>query len=165
MAANPSVSDPLVKRKLAGNIASERFADGVYYWRVTAVNNTTKKVESSETRKFSITTSKPVQLITPANNSVIKYHDANPMINFMWSRNESVFPLYPDGICLARHAKPVISSAVVGNKISLNTLGKGTYYWKITTVNESDQVNLSGRVARVPVRHIAYGQSSSRRNP
>jgi hypothetical protein len=143
VAANPSVSDPLVKRKLNASNATEGFAEGVYYWRVTAINNTTKKVESSETRKFSIAASRPVQLITPGNNAVIKFHDSNPMINFMWSRSDAVSRYTMTVSASPGMGKPIISSAVVGNKISLNSLGKGDYYWKIATINESDQVNLS----------------------
>jgi hypothetical protein len=143
VAANSSVSDPVIKRKLTGNNTAEGFTEGVYYWRVTAINNTTKKVESSETRKFSIASSRPVQLITPANNSVIKFHDSSPMINFMWSRNESVSRYTLMISASPTMGSPVINSAVVGNKISINSLGRGAYYWKVATVNESDQINMS----------------------
>jgi hypothetical protein len=143
VAANPSLSDPLINRKLAVNNAADTFPEGVYYWRVTAVNNMTKKVESSETRKFSIASSRPVQLITPANNAMIKFRDSNPMINFMWSRNESVSRYTLTVSASPTMGSPAINSAVAGNRISINSLGKGEYYWKVATINESSQINTS----------------------
>ncbi|HQL81508.1 MAG TPA: FecR family protein, partial [Spirochaetota bacterium] len=172
IAANPTVSDPFIKRKVPGSAATELFSDGIYYWRVTAVNNATKKVESSETRKFSISSSTPVQLITPSNNSVIKFHDSNPMINFMWSRSESVSRYTLLISSSPTMSSPVIKSLVVGNKISVNSLGQGEYYWKVSTINESDLINTSAespiykfQVSRTdklePPQPIAPGENKS----
>ncbi len=143
IAANPTVSDPLIKRKIIGAAAAEAFPEGVYYWRVTATNNATNKVETSETRKFTIAASTPVQLIMPSNNSVIKYRDSNPMINFMWSRDVSVSRYNLVISASSAMSSPVVNSSVVGNKISLNSLGQGEYYWRISTVNESNSINTS----------------------
>lgn len=143
IASNPTVTDPFIKRKVAGSTAAEAFSGGVYYWRVTAVNNASKKVETSETRKFSITSKAPVQLITPANNSVIKFRDSNPMINFMWSRDESVSRYMLKVSASPGMSAPVINSSVAGNRISLNSLGQGEYYWKVSSVNESNTIDTS----------------------
>jgi hypothetical protein len=139
IANNLSLIDQFVKKRTDGNTLPQNLAEGTYYWRVTAVNNATKKIESSEIRKLAVVSNRPVELISPANKSTIKYWDVNPMINFIWSRNESI-PRYT----LAISGKPDMSSAMVntvveGNKISLNSLGMGTYYWKIINVPDVAQ--------------------------
>ncbi len=143
VAANPAVADPFIKMRAMRANTSVSLAEGVYYWRVTALHKTTKKIESSEIRKFTIANDKPVSLISPANKSVVKYRDVNPMINFIWSKNESV-PRYrlivsgkPDMI------SPVVNTVVEGNKISINSLGQSTYYWKVVNMSETEQVNAS----------------------
>jgi hypothetical protein len=47
IASNPSVTDPPNNKTAGGNGSAAELDEGVYYWRVTAVNNATKKVESS----------------------------------------------------------------------------------------------------------------------
>ncbi len=141
IAANPAVSDPLVRVKANGANAAVKLTDGVYYWRVAAIHNETKKIESSETRKFSVVNSRPVNLISPANNSVFKYRDAKPMINFIWSRNESVsrYKLIVSG--RADLGSPLLNTTVDGNKISLDNLGQSTYFWKVVNISENDQID------------------------
>jgi hypothetical protein len=138
VAANPAVSDPLVRIKSARGNSAVRLDDGVYYWRVTAVNRVTKKIESSEIRKFTIVNDKPVYLISPADRSVIRYRDANPMINFIWSKNESV-PRYRLMVSVRPDmSAPAVNTVVEGNKIALNSLGQSTYYWKVANISDAD---------------------------
>lgn len=140
IANNSAVSDPTIKKEVRGAASELTLPDGVYYWRVTAVNAATKKVEMSEIRKVSILDNRPVTLIAPANKTLIKYRDANPLINFLWSRNEnfSRYNLVISGS--ADMAKPVIDTTVEGNKISLSTLTRGTYFWRVGNVQENDQI-------------------------
>jgi len=138
VAANPAVSDPLVRIKSARGNSAVRLDDGVYYWRATAVNRETKKIESSEIRKFTIVNDKPVYLISPADRSVIRYRDANPMINFIWSKNESV-PRYRLMVSVRPDmSAPAVNTVVEGNKIALNSLGQSTYYWKVANISDAD---------------------------
>ncbi|OHD70165.1 MAG: hypothetical protein A2W19_05090 [Spirochaetes bacterium RBG_16_49_21] len=144
IANNPSLADPIIKKRAAGNAAPAYLPEGIYYWRVTAINNVTKKVEASEIRRLSILDNRPAELIAPANGSIIQYRDANPMINFIWSRNESVSRY---GLTVSRKtdmSDAVANTIVDGTKISINSLGKGVYYWKIASVPE-----------------VAYGQKSA----
>jgi hypothetical protein len=140
IAANPSVSDPPIKIRSLGNAAAAALNEGIYYWRVTAVNNATKKIESSEIRKVAVVNNKPVVLITPANKSVIKFRDVNPMINFLWSKNESIYQYNLVIAGAPDMSSPLIKNVVEGNRISLNTLGQGTYYWRVANITETDQI-------------------------
>jgi hypothetical protein len=143
IAKNPAVSDPFIKNKVNGNASAIGLQEGLYYWRVSAVNKATGKVESSEIRKVTIYNNKPVILISPANNSTIKFRDQNPMINFIWSKNESVSRYTLLISQKSDMTAPAVKSVVDGNKISLNNLGQGTYFWKIMNINENDQVTKS----------------------
>lgn len=138
IAANPAVSDPFIRVRSARGNAAVKLDDGVYYWRVTAVNRATQKIESSEIRKFTIVNDKPVFLIAPANRSVIRYRDANPMINFIWSKNESV-PRYRLTVSGRQDmSAPAVNTVVEGNKIAINSLGQSTYYWKVANISDTD---------------------------
>lgn len=141
LAANPTVSDPLIRKQVPGSAATIPLAEGVYYWRVTAIHNATKKIESSEIRKVSIVNNKPVILISPAEKSVIKYRDAKPMISFIWSKNASYsrYKLIVSGN--PDLSQPVVDTIVEGNKISINTLGQSAYHWKVANISDIDQLN------------------------
>ncbi len=139
IAANPALSDPFIKVRSNSDTAAAKLDVGVYYWRVTATNNVTKKIETSEIRKFTIVNDRPVTLISPPNRSVIKYRDAKPMINFIWSRNESV-SRYQLMISSKPDMTPAsVNTTVEGNKISLNSLGESTYFWKVVNISETDK--------------------------
>lgn len=137
---NAAVADPLFKKKVNGYASAAVLPEGVYYWRVHAINNATKKVEMSEIRKLTIINNKPVFLISPANKSTIKYRDANPMINFLWSKNESIsrYNLTISGN--ADLSAPKANTPVEGNKISLNSLGQGTYFWRVRNISDIEQI-------------------------
>lgn len=139
IANNPGVSDPLINRKVRGKTHSIDLQDGVYFWRVNAVNRESGKVESSEIRKLSVFSNKPVTLIAPANNSTIKYRDENPMIAFIWSKNESVSRYNLLVSKKADMSSPVINSVVETNRIAMNDLGQGSYFWKVANVNVADR--------------------------
>jgi hypothetical protein len=141
IARNPSLVDPIMKQRTAENKAAARLGEGIYYWRVTAIDRTTKKIETSEVRRLTVTNIRPVRLITPEDGSVIKYRGVNPMINFAWTMNESVsrYNLLVSG--KRDMSAPIVNTYVNGSRIGLNSLGRGVYYWKI--VNMPD-VPLSG---------------------
>lgn len=139
IAANPSVADPLIRMKANRNNAAAKLDNGVYYWRVTAKHKTTDKVESSEIRKFTIVNDKPVDLIAPANRSVIRYRDEKPMIDFLWSKNETVSRYRLMVSDNPNMAATSVNTVVEGNRIAINNLGQNTYYWKVAAVSEMER--------------------------
>ena len=140
IANNPAVIDPLYKKNVNGAASDAALPEGVYYWRVHAINNANKKVEMSEIRKLTIINNRPVFLISPANKSIIKYHDAKPMINFLWSKNESISRYNLVISDKADMSSPVVNTPVDGNKISLNSLGQGAYFWRVVNINDVEQI-------------------------
>lgn len=133
---NPSMLNPLYKKKIIGAAGTTTLVDGIYYWRVTAVSAAAGKVESSEIRKLTVINTRPVQLISPANKSQIIYRDSNPMVNFIWSRNESVSKYRLIISANSNFSTPVVNSSVENNKITINSLGQGNYYWKVVSIQE-----------------------------
>jgi hypothetical protein len=140
IANNPAVIDPLYKKNVNGAASDAALPEGVYYWRVHAINNANKKIEMSEIRKLTILNNRPVFLISPANKSIIKYRDAKPMINFLWSKNESISRYNLVISNKADMSSPMVNTPVEGNKISLNSLGQGAYFWKVININDSEQM-------------------------
>ena len=138
---NPSMIDPFYRKNIPGTAGAAALADGIYYWRVTAVGAATRKVESSEIRKLTVVNTRPVQLISPANKSQIKYRDTNPMINFIWSRNESVSKYRLIVSSNPDFSGPAVNTSVENNKIAINSLGQGNYYWKVVSIQEISALN------------------------
>jgi hypothetical protein len=140
IANNASVVDPLIKKKVNGAASTASLHEGVFYWRVNAIHNTTKKVESSEIRKLSLFNNKPVFLISPADKSIIKYRDSNPMINFLWSKNESISRYNLIISAKPDMSSPMVNTSVEGNRISLNSLSQGNYFWKVMNISDIEQI-------------------------
>ncbi len=140
IAKNPSMSDPVINRVARDGSERVLLGEGVYYWRVIAVNAATKKVEMSEMRRVVIFNNRPSRLLLPENGSVISYRDSNPLINFVWSGNESASGYSLQVSQNQDMSAPVIDANVQLSRIAINNLGEGSYFWKVVTIPDSDQI-------------------------
>ena len=141
VSANPLVADPFIKKRTLGNVITTPLPEGTYYWKVSAVHEATKKIETSEIRKLTIARATPILLIMPAERSVIKYHGKKPLVTFLWSNIEDI-PQYR--LIVARNADlstPVIDTQVAMNRIAVDTLGEGAYYWRVIPITNQNQTN------------------------
>ncbi len=140
IAGSISMNDPVRSVQAGNGKGRVMLSDGVYYWRVIAVNTATKKVETSEIRRFVVMNTRPANLLLPENGAVIRYRDRAPLINFAWSGNESA-----SGYTITVSKKPDMSSPVIDtatsvSRVSLSVPGEGTYFWKVSIVPDSEQI-------------------------
>ncbi|MBN1497016.1 MAG: FecR domain-containing protein [Spirochaetes bacterium] len=140
IANNPAVTEPIIADKVRGSKKRIPLADGVYFWRVNAVNKDTGKIESSEIRRVTIFNNRPVVLISPANKDEIRFRDENPMIDFLWSKNESISRYKLLVSASADMSAPLVNTVVEGNRIALNNLGQGKYFWKVANMNDAERI-------------------------
>lgn len=140
IANNPAVTEPIIADKVRGSRKRIPLADGVYFWRVNAVNKDTGKIESSEIRRVTIFNNRPVVLISPANKDEIRFRDENPMIDFLWSKNESISRYKLLVSASADMSAPLVNTVVEGNRIALNNLGQGKYFWKVANMNDAERI-------------------------
>ncbi len=76
----------IAKENVAGKtILTKSLAEGVYFWRLSALNSGTKKTEYSSIRKFNIIYEKPPKMISPLQDEVIKQTAALNSVTFKWT--------------------------------------------------------------------------------
>lgn len=140
IAGSITMNDPVTSVQAVNGKGRVLLPDGVYYWRVIAVNAATKKIETSETRRFVVMNTRPANLLLPENGAVIRYRDKAPLINFAWSGSESA-----SGYTIAVSKNPDMSSPVIDtatsvSRVSLSVPGEGSYFWKVSIVPDSEQI-------------------------
>lgn len=140
IAGSISMGDPVASIKAKGGAARVSLPGGVYYWRVIAVNAATKKIETSEIRRFVVVNTRPSNLLLPENGAVIRYREKMPLVNFAWSGNESASGYTITVSKSPDMSSPIIDSAMAVSRVALNLPGEGSYFWKVSTVPDSEQI-------------------------
>jgi hypothetical protein len=122
------------KKPVKNNNFSAELDKGIYYWRVRALQRGTKKQKFSESRRFTVLWDEPVIAISPANRETIGYKTILPVVNFKWTKSEVA-----SGYRFILAGDPEMNNIIktvetVQNSIVLDTLNKGSYYWKIEKI-------------------------------
>ncbi len=141
------------KQKAAGIAATAALRTGVYYWRITALQRATGKIESSEVRRLVILRSVPLELVTPRDGTVFRYASRPPIVNFKWSESEAECEY---GLIIARDSdfKDIIKNIQLeSSSLALDDLEGGAYFWKITRKIKSagEAAPVSSRVHRLAI--------------
>lgn len=137
-----------IKRQVNQNTFSTSLEAGIYYWRISALNQQTKKREFSEIRKFSILQNSPMQLHSPGPGSNFNYVNEPPSISFSWSNN-ALASGYTLLVAKNRNlTDPVYNSTISNTGISIK-LPEGKYFWKVVTKS-----NLTGASSSSPVSNL-----------
>ncbi len=129
-----SFSKILFSRKgLMQNFTKINLEAGVYYWRISAINEDNKKTEFSETGKLNIINRKPVKLISPVSGEIVKHSVSQNSISFRWSE-DSLAADYTLEIAQDKDFNTVISKLNTPLKnITIDNLNQGDFYWRINS--------------------------------
>jgi hypothetical protein len=122
------------KKIVKYNNFSAELNKGIYYWRIRALQEGTKKQKLSESRRFTVLWDEPVLAISPANREIIGYKNALPVVNFKWTKSEIA-----SGYKYTLATDPAMNNILmtletVQNSLVLDTLNKGSYYWRIEKI-------------------------------
>ncbi len=120
--------------RVDGNEKSVVVPEGIYYCRLRAVNVKTGTREYSEVRWFRVMREKPVQLISPANNTVMVFRINPPIINFLWSAGDTDSSYRLMVSTEPEMGKKLLTRQLTDPRISVDTLGEGNYYWQVETI-------------------------------
>ena len=132
------------KFKVTGTRLKGSISRGIYYWRIVAINKKTKKMELSETRRFTVLPDEPIQLIAPENNAVAFYRIKPPLITFKWSEDD-VAASYLMRIARDINFDNLLSTSESNTpEITMFDLGTGTYYWKVDKISAVEGITLKG---------------------
>ncbi|MCB1175717.1 MAG: FecR domain-containing protein [Leptospiraceae bacterium] len=123
-----------VRATVPGSNFSARLDSGIWYWRISAINQQTKKREYSEVRSLSIVQNSPLKLHSPADQNSFEYVSDEPLVSFGWSANELA-----QGYTLevARDAGfgSIVQSRNSNTTGMALTLPAGSYYWRVKTTS------------------------------
>ena len=112
-----------------GSSARMKVDAGSWYWRVR-----TSAGATSSTRRFSLFTELAPQPILPATGEQVSYRKTLPDIRFSWSEMPDatayVFEVAQD----PQFTKPVRRNRTATSALTVNTLGEGTWYWRVHPV-------------------------------
>lgn len=116
-----------------GEVVTEQFRPGVYYWRVSAFNQSAGKVEFSEVRKINIIYNAPVRLITPAQGGTVSHSLAGNSVIFSWSKNElaSNYRVEISGTEDFSSISQTVETPL--ERIALENIVPGRYFWRVSS--------------------------------
>lgn len=128
----------IIKRSKDKGTATFPLDSGTYYWRVVGKNKE-GKFEIGESRKFMVLEDRPIELIYPHNNQSVNISTKNE-VYFSWT----VSPInskYKLEISQDSDFKDIVKSVTVNyNSINVYDLKKGKYFWRVTNVPLSDDI-------------------------
>lgn len=120
-----SFSNILSERTTTGNSATATLSEGVYYWRVSAGEN------SSAVRRIAIITENIPIILRPYSSQNFEYRDSRPLVTFSWrgagSANNYILEIAND----SNFNRIVKTLRTQSTLISTDDLSTGTYYCRI----------------------------------
>jgi hypothetical protein len=130
------------KIRVSGASFTTPLPAGNYYWRITAVQRSSQKMEISEVRRFSVIRDDPIDIIAPENNAQYYYRAENPLIQFKWNESDMVSG-YRHIIARDRDMKDIVATTEVsGLSLALDNLGRGAYFWRLEKIPAAEGLDL-----------------------
>ena len=127
------------QKALAQNTAKINLEAGVYYWRISALNEDNKQIEFSETGKFNLVYRKPVKLISPQSNEIIKHSVSQNSVSFKWSE-DTLASDYILEISQDKDFNTFINKINTPLKnITIDNFNQGAYFWRVNS-----NINIGG---------------------
>ncbi len=137
--------------KVLGTTHAYPLEPGVHYWRIRARNPRTGEMETSETRRFTISRDVPLRVLSPRRDTTITYRDSLPLVRFHWTGSELASGYR---IRVSRNqdlSSPVIDITTRSTGLGSDKLTRGTWYWQVAkimpdVVREGEEVALESPV-------------------
>ncbi len=127
------------QKSLQQNTATANLEEGVYYWRISSVNSDNNQTEFSETGKFNLVLRKPVKLISPQPEEIIKHSVSQNSVLFKWSEDD-IAADYTLEIAGDKDFTGVINRVKTPlRSITIDNFNPGEYFWRI-----SSNINIGG---------------------
>jgi hypothetical protein len=108
--------------------AQARFNAGLWFWRLSFGNT----VLSSG--RFTVADASGVRLESPAANSLFRYRDELPVLNFQWGEVEEAVSYIIEVCDTPDFANPRIRREGSASFMIDSSLGEGTWYWRVMPI-------------------------------
>lgn len=148
---NSLFNDIVASKRVFRNATKQVLQRGIYYWRLKAVSGS-RKTEYSDVRRLSVIGDKPVELIAPLDGGIYTYRSVIPIITFKWSKS-GIASAYTLIIAKDQAMNTIVQRVQTpGTSIAIDTLKKGTYFWRVeTSIGLRGIANLQSRVYRLNI--------------
>ena len=135
VAKDAGFKNKIVAIPVKGVTSSQRFPEGSFYWRLKGKDVKTGAFDFSDARRFTLIRDDAVSLISPADGERFAYYEKKPLIRFKWS-DSRLASSYRVIIAKDPEMTNVEKSIEVpSTAITLDSIGKGVYYWKVAVIS------------------------------
>ncbi len=123
-----------IRRELKNTTIALKIPEGIYYWRISALDKD-KKRNYSTVQRFSVVQDARIQLLYPNNNAVISYFNDKPLLSFSWRKN-NLASRYTLFVAKDKAFQTQLKRVDVNStSIALDNLQDGQYFWKVRANN------------------------------
>lgn len=170
IAKTADLSNPIVDEKVQQTqINYKNFAEGKYYWRVTPYYsvNSIGYGASTETSSFTVEKKEkllPPKLSIPANNGKLSFNTTKEnQVTFSWKSDVKTAD-YKLKVSSKKDFSDVLyetdtKSNRVTQAFTIEELGEGTYYWKVSRSSEEDEGTVESETRSFMVEKYVPGET------
>ncbi len=130
VSASKDFAKPELSTRVSGLQARAQLEPGTWYWRVRDDAG-----KASPERKFSLSLAEAPRPAFPPDAQAYSFRSVKPEIRFSWTAMDEassyLFELGPD----PSFAKPLVRSRTTTASLALDSLGEGTWYWRVSPVH------------------------------
>lgn len=118
--------------------ANVELASGKSWWKLSIKDRQTEEIVESCTGKITALASKKPELIAPAPDFTVSYRSQKPEIRFVWTESKGASQYEVTVADNQSFKNPPISFITERTSCIISSLGKGTWYWKVTPLYASN---------------------------
>jgi FecR protein. len=147
----PSFEEIAAQAASSGREARIELAAGEWYWRVVDAAG-----RASPTRRFSLDIAEPPRPAYPPDGQAYAYRRVKPAIGFAWSATAEDASYLFEVASDPGFAKPTLRSRTTLRSLYVDSLGEGTWYWRVSPVHAAAVV---GEPPAIQVRSLVISKS------
>lgn len=155
------------------NFVDVSLSSGTWYYKIIPVlkNNSKNQNQNSQNNnqtlsgsegKFTLMYAPSPSLLVPASDFEFDYRTKNPTIRFVWEDNQYASSWQLEIANNSKMQNPIIQQRTSSASSIINSLGKGTWYWRVTPYYA---INNTGFASPSEVKKITINQSGQLKTP
>ncbi len=103
---------------------------GNWYWRVRDSAG-----KESQVRRFSLDLAAPPSPVFPSDGQTYTYRSVRPQVGFAWTEMAEASSYIFEVAADPAFAKPILRSRTTTASLAVDSLGEGSWYWRVTPVH------------------------------
>ncbi|HUX41777.1 MAG TPA: FecR domain-containing protein [Rectinemataceae bacterium] len=121
--------------KVSALAARVELGSGNWYWRVRDSAGTKSPGKESPVRSFSLDIATPPNPLFPSDGQKYAYRSVKPQVSFAWTAMAEASAYLFEIAADPGFAKPIIRSRTTTASLTVDSLGEGSWYWRVSPVH------------------------------